>query len=376
MEPRNRLQRLVIAVRLEQDLGPPHETAGSDRLPGTETKVASPRTFRGGGERPVHPGRPVMRPRGALVAGGELGIPCGEMRRRDVAADFAGEDRAHDLFDRRRRRGTGDAELGQLAGSLEDGLVGVDIASGHLSEEAFGRDGVLGVHRTESGEVDGAVGERAPEKRQLLEGALGLRGLARGAKRQRAQPLRGGRLRLGRNQLQRLRAAPRLQLGCGLFERAGGEIGGKLRVAVGAAADELFFEVVLIRIAHIGACGEAAHEEGRNEEYGGSRAHRTWGSVASGWSPGNLENAPYPSFDSRTQHVESACYDRTSWMRGSRAHCSPGSCRWRSPSRCSCGGTAPVCGPRSPSSTSRSSSTSSATSSSASSPTRPSGPTG
>jgi len=112
-------------------------------------------------------------------------------------------------------------------------------------------------------------------KRKLLEGALRPGGLARRAKRQGAKPFRRESLRLSGQELQGLLCAARLQLGCGLLQRAGDEMRRQLGIAEDRAADELFLQVVLVGIAHIGACGNAAHEEGRNEEMGGSEAHRT-----------------------------------------------------------------------------------------------------
>ena len=216
-----------------------------------------------------------MGSRGALVARGKLRIPRGQVRRGDVAADLAREDGTHDLLDGSSGGRPRDAELHHLSGALEDRLVGVHVPRRYLTEKSFGGDGVLGVHCAHSREVHGAVREWAAEKRQLLEGTLGQDGLARRTERERAQPFRGEGLRLPRKQLQGLLSVPHLQLGRGLLQRAGNEIGGQLRVAEDGAANELLLQVVLIGIAYFRACGNAAHEEGRNEENGGSEAHRT-----------------------------------------------------------------------------------------------------
>ena len=74
-------------------------------------------------------------------------------------------------------------------------------------------------------------------------------------------------LRLRRNQPERLRAVAGGKLREGLLQRAIGEVRRKLGVAVDGTADELLFEVVLARVAHVRARGRAAHEEGRKEEY-------------------------------------------------------------------------------------------------------------
>jgi hypothetical protein len=183
-----------------------------------------------------------------------------------VSAKVACEDRMDDLLDRGGGGGTRDAELHHLTRALEHGLVGIDVAGRDLSQEPFGGGAVLQVHGAEAGEVDGAIRERPAEKRKFFEGALGLRGLPGSAKGEGAQPFHRDGLGLRRDQLERLRAPARLHLRRRLLQRTCGEIGGELGVAKRRTADELLFEVVLAWVRNVGACGNAAHEEGRNEE--------------------------------------------------------------------------------------------------------------
>ena len=220
LEVRELVERLAVAVHVEQRLCPADQLDRRNRLAGAQLPLPGARRIGGGRERVVQPGGSPVRARLVLGSRGELRVAGEEMGGGDVRAHLAAEDRLQHLLDLRRQARPGQVRLLQLPGPLQHRLVRVDIARGHLREQPVGGGHLSAVDGAQGRQVERAVAQGSARGRQFLErGARCPRPVGR-PQGERLQPPRRRVLRMLRQQLQRLRGAARLQRVGGLLQRS------------------------------------------------------------------------------------------------------------------------------------------------------------
>ena len=293
------VQRLAVAMGIEQHLRPPHQQDLRDVPAGTELPLPIARRIGGGQQRVLDPGCAPVAARLLLRSRGELCVARDQVGRGDVRPDLPSQDRLEDLLDPRGSAGPGDAPIHRLARALEEHLVCIDVSQRHLREQPLRRPCRPLVDGAERRHVQGAIRQRTALHRELLEQRPRRFRVVRRLQSQRLEPP-GRRIRRpAGKESQGIRRPPRLQFAQGRLCRGSGEIRSQFGFADGRTT---------LHGLHVRVRGErirwrrnprgAQHHGGEAEKAGDHRGlgRSVQSGIAGRWRPVAEPVEGHPSF--------------------------------------------------------------------------------